>query len=312
MSLKPVREVALGRWRGILPHFGLDAKALSGKQGPCPMCGGGTRFRFDDKEQRGTWICNHCGAGDGMALVMAKSGLSFAEAAKRVEELAGDAPVTKAKTEQTGEQKRKAMTELWRGAKAVLPGDPVALYLRNRLGEIVVPPTIRFVERCRYQDDPVTWHPAMIAKMTGPDGLPVMVHRTYLTHDGRKADVPCPRRNMPGRIPDGSAVRLAPIGPVLGIAEGIENAFAGSKLFGVPAWAALNEVILAKWRPPEGVTKVLIFGDNDANFVGQSSAYLLARRIADMGVSAEPMIPDMLPGRTKTDWNNVLQNRNAA
>jgi hypothetical protein len=50
-----------------------------------------------------------------------------------------------------------------------------------------------------------------------------------------KADVPCPRRNMPGRIPDGSSARLAPRGPVLGVSEGVENAFAITKLFGVPA-----------------------------------------------------------------------------
>ncbi|NYY79755.1 hypothetical protein DMH17_06695 [Raoultella planticola] len=33
------------------------------------MCGGADRFRFDDKEGRGTWFCNQCGAGDGLKLV---------------------------------------------------------------------------------------------------------------------------------------------------------------------------------------------------------------------------------------------------
>jgi hypothetical protein len=33
----------------------------------CPVCGGSDRFRFDDKEGRGTWFCNQCGAGDGLA-----------------------------------------------------------------------------------------------------------------------------------------------------------------------------------------------------------------------------------------------------
>ena len=48
-----VREVAQGRWRSILTVLGIDERALSGKHGPCPMCGGKDRFRFDDREGRG-------------------------------------------------------------------------------------------------------------------------------------------------------------------------------------------------------------------------------------------------------------------
>ena len=33
------------------------------------MCGGADHFRFDDKEGRGTWFCNQCGAGDGLKLI---------------------------------------------------------------------------------------------------------------------------------------------------------------------------------------------------------------------------------------------------
>lgn len=47
-----VRTVAQGRWPSILAAFGLDERALSGKHGPCPMCGGQDRFRFDDLDGR--------------------------------------------------------------------------------------------------------------------------------------------------------------------------------------------------------------------------------------------------------------------
>ena len=40
----------------------------------------------------------------------------------------------------------------------------------------------------------------MIAMVTGPDGAPSILHRTYLTNDGRKAPVIEPRRLMPGSI----------------------------------------------------------------------------------------------------------------
>ena len=44
-----VREVAQCRWRSILTVLGMDERALSGKHGPCPLCGGRDRFRFDDR-----------------------------------------------------------------------------------------------------------------------------------------------------------------------------------------------------------------------------------------------------------------------
>ena len=51
------------------PSLGVPAKALTNRHGPCPVCGGKDRFRFDDKGGRGTWICSTCGAGDGIELV---------------------------------------------------------------------------------------------------------------------------------------------------------------------------------------------------------------------------------------------------
>ncbi|WP_296818027.1 primase-helicase zinc-binding domain-containing protein [Thiobacillus sp.] len=53
--LQPVRELAHGRWPGILSRFGLTDKQLSGRHTACPVCGGKDRFRFDDKEGRGTF-----------------------------------------------------------------------------------------------------------------------------------------------------------------------------------------------------------------------------------------------------------------
>lgn len=45
-----VRTAAAGRWRAILLSLGVNERALSGKHGPCPLCGGRDRFRFDDKD----------------------------------------------------------------------------------------------------------------------------------------------------------------------------------------------------------------------------------------------------------------------
>jgi len=63
-----VAAAAIGRWPDLLTAVGIDTP-FSGKHGPCPACGGKDRFRFDNKGGRGTWICNQCGAGDGLDLV---------------------------------------------------------------------------------------------------------------------------------------------------------------------------------------------------------------------------------------------------
>ncbi|EGS9065653.1 DNA primase, partial [Salmonella enterica] len=56
----------------------------------CPVCGGSDRFRFDDKEGRGTWFCNQCGAGDGLKLVEKVFGVTPSEAAGKVNAVTGN------------------------------------------------------------------------------------------------------------------------------------------------------------------------------------------------------------------------------
>ncbi|HGG6601229.1 TPA: toprim domain-containing protein, partial [Salmonella enterica subsp. enterica serovar Java] len=46
--------------------------------------------RFDDKEGRGTWLCNQCGAGDGLKLVEKVFGVTPSEAAGKVNAVTGN------------------------------------------------------------------------------------------------------------------------------------------------------------------------------------------------------------------------------
>ncbi|HGN2971857.1 TPA: DUF927 domain-containing protein [Proteus mirabilis] len=55
----------------------------------CPHCGGKDRFRFDNKDGNGTFICNQCGSGDGLDLVQRVLGVSVTEAAKEVANIIG-------------------------------------------------------------------------------------------------------------------------------------------------------------------------------------------------------------------------------
>lgn len=58
-----------GTWRQTLEGYGCHLP--SGRHhGPCPVCGGKDRFRFDDKEGRGTWFCSQCDPQSGGGLLL--------------------------------------------------------------------------------------------------------------------------------------------------------------------------------------------------------------------------------------------------
>lgn len=83
-----VAAAATGYWPDLLAAVGIDTPR-GGKHGPCPTCGGKDRFRLDNKGGRGTWICNQCGAGDGLALVGLVTGKPIKEAAELIAPLVG-------------------------------------------------------------------------------------------------------------------------------------------------------------------------------------------------------------------------------
>lgn len=305
MQRDRITDAARGRWHGILLALGVASSFLTGRHGPCPFCGAGKdRFRFADKEGDGRWFCNQCGSGDGFDFVQRLRGCDFAEAARLVREHVGSAPVRTSKPVVDGDTK-KALNTLWRGSKPVVDGDPVARWLTSRVGKVDITKSIRFCEKCRYWDEEVrsaSFHPAMIAMIHDANGSPVLIHKTYLTADGRKASVEKVRMLMPGALPAGAAVRLFDVAEAMGIAEGIETAFAASALFDTPVWAALNAGALEKWEPPVGAKIISVFGDNDANFTGQRAAFGLAQRLMREGLSVSVQIPK-LEGE---DWNDVL------
>ncbi len=80
---------AEGKWPHILSTLGIDVPDTPNKHAPCPVCKGTDRFRFDDKEGKGTWFCNQCTpqSGDGLNLVCNVLGITPAEAAKQVNKL---------------------------------------------------------------------------------------------------------------------------------------------------------------------------------------------------------------------------------
>ncbi|WP_050542079.1 toprim domain-containing protein [Citrobacter freundii] len=78
-----VRSRANGYWPSILERLAIPTNR---SEGPCPACGGNTRYRFDNKDNRGTYFCSHCGAGTGLDLVMKVNQCGPREAAELVAE----------------------------------------------------------------------------------------------------------------------------------------------------------------------------------------------------------------------------------
>lgn len=300
-----LRDQCQGKWRGILPALGMDSRYLTGKHGPCPMCAGTDRFRFDDKDGRGTFICSNCGAGDGIALVMKLKGMTFKDAAERLEGIVGSVPKEQeARKERSEKTLREAMNALWSAGRPVDEMNAAGRFLRSRAIKLpAYSKSLRYVERCRYQDREPSWHPAMVAKVLAPDGRPVQLHRTYLDFNGNKADVEKPRMLMPGKIEKGSAVRLTEPAPIMGIAEGLETAMAASIIWRVPCWSALNANLLMAWEPPADVKEVIVFADNDLSFAGQQAAYCLAHRLR---MARNITVKVELPEDVGMDWNDVL------
>lgn len=302
--LRPdVRELATGRWPGILAALGVDAAHLTGKHTACPVCGGKDRFRFDDKGGRGTFFCSHCRAGDGFTLLERFRGWDFKTTAREVEQLVGVVPAVSPAPTFSESDKVKALNRVWREAKPLQLGDEAMRYLVGRGLTLYPAAALRLHPGLTYRDgaDVLGRFPVLLALVTGADGKGVTLHRTYL-QDGRKAPVPSPKKLMPGKPTKGAAIRLHPAGEVLGVAEGIETALAARQLFDVPVWSCVSAAGIESFALPAGVRKLIVFADNDLSGTGQAAAWVLAKRQIAAGVEVEVRLPDQI-GR---DWSDCL------
>ena len=283
-------EWTSGRWPEIISSL-IGSEYADGKHHPCPKGQGKDCFRFSDVSGKGNFFCRCSdGSADGFDLIQCCLQTDFAGAAKLVEDIIGPRDRDNYLKPRKKTYAEKLLAEAVESTRS--------RYLESR--GLNMPPGLLWHRSVDYRiDGKVTaQYPAMIAPVIR-GGRFLTCHVTYLK-DGRKAPVEPPRKLLPGPGLQGGAVELYPAGPRLGIAEGIETAIAASMLFDLPVWSALNTALLASWRPPEGVERVVIFGDHDRNYAGQAAAYGLAHRLHGR-VDIELKFPDE-PG----DWNDAL------
>ncbi|MBX3642309.1 MAG: toprim domain-containing protein [Rubrivivax sp.] len=200
---------------------------------------------------------------------------------------------------------------LWAQCVPLVPGDPVTLYLKRRgFGGVWPLPACLRLHRalpCWNGDEKIGVFPAIVAPLVAPGGRVVSLHRTYLAVDGRKADLPSPKKLTATAGPlAGACIPLhEPQRGVIGIAEGIETALAAWLASGVPTVAAYSAGNLAAWQWPVSVQRLAIFADNDR--AGREAADELRARALSAGIGCEVLTPS----DDGADWCDVLAQHGA-
>ncbi|MZR29657.1 DUF7146 domain-containing protein [Sneathiella litorea] len=205
-----------------------------------------------------------------------------------------------AETREKDRQRFKWCRSIWKESQEATE-TPVAVYLASR-GIDEAPPTIRFHKALRHADTGL-YFGAMVAAVTQwPSSKISGLHRTFLLPDGTgKAQLSSPKKMM-GQCA-GGAVRLATIGKILAITEGIETGLSVQQETGIPTWAALSaggiESLIVP--PREVVPEIRIFADNDKNGRGNRAAEKAAERWIRIGHRVRIVLPPV-----GADFNDLL------
>lgn len=107
--IREVTTAAAGNWPYVLAGLSIDVPDSSRRHAPCPACGGTDRFRFDDNG-RGSFICNQCGAGDGLDLIKKVNNCDTTEAAHLAADVLG-IDYRAAETDPTAASQRREQME---------------------------------------------------------------------------------------------------------------------------------------------------------------------------------------------------------
>jgi putative DNA primase/helicase len=187
--------------------------------------------------------------------------------------------------------------------------DPVMLYLHQRgiaLPLADLPTVLRYHTHLAYRHDSGVYanHPAMIARVDNVSGQMVTLHRTYLTLDGHKADVPTPKKLLSPVIPgatNGGAIRLYAPDETLAVTEGIETALAVRCATGLPVWATSSAGGMARLSVPPEIRLVVICADHD--LPGINAARELARRL----LREQRRVKILTPVTSGADWADLQE-----
>lgn len=293
MNVTETVKQACGHWPRILPALGV--KVMKNRHQACPVCGGSDRFRFDDKEGRGSWLCNQCGAGDGLKLVEKVFGVKPSEAAKKVNAVTGNLPPVAPEVIATAE----AETEADRKAAAALavrlmentrPASGNAYLTRKGFPDRECP-----VLTSMHKTGGVTFRAGDVV-VPLYDDTGALVNLQLISSDGLKRTLKGGQVKGAWHVIEGKKQA----GKRLWIAEGYATALTVHHLTGETVMVALSSVNLLSLaslaRQKHPACQIVLAADRDLNGDGQTKAAAAAETCE--GIVALPPVFG--------DWNDAF------
>jgi phage/plasmid primase-like uncharacterized protein len=270
--------------------------------GACPACGYPGAFTMQDRDGR---ALVHCHAGCDQTDVLAalrKAGLWGRDTTRREWPIAAHPVPAGAPSPRSAPVDAGTIRQLWERCQDAR-GTLVESYLRSRCIHVQNPPDIRFHPGYRHLPTRTVW-PVMVAAVRDAGGAIVALHRTYLRPDGMGKAAIEPAKMTLGPV-GGCSVHLAPAGPHMIVAEGIESALSAMGGAGLPAWAALSAGGIRKLILPPLPSASIVTIAADLDPVGINAARDAAQRWITEGRTvriATPPVPFV-------DWNDAATGR---
>ncbi|HID3749345.1 TPA: primase-helicase zinc-binding domain-containing protein [Citrobacter freundii] len=296
MNVTETVKQACGHWPRILPALGV--KVIKNRHQACPVCGGSDRFRFDDKEGRGTWYCNQCGAGDGLKLVEKVFGVTPSVAAGKVNAVTGNLPpvapeVIAAAEAETDADRKAAAALAVRLMEKIRPATGNAYLTRKGF-----PAQECLTLTVMHKTGGVTFRTGDVV-VPLYDDTGALVNLQLINADGLKRTLKGGQVKGACHIIEGKKQA----GKRLWIAEGYATALTVHHLTGETVMVALSSVnllslaSLARQKSP--ACQIVLAADRDLNGDGQSKAAAAAD--ACEGIVALPLVFG--------DWNDAFMQK---
>lgn len=310
------RLAANGRWPDILRGLGVAAECLRDKHGPCPSCGGKDRFRFDDKEGRGTYVCNNCGSGDGFGLLELVHGWKPKECLEQVGAYLGlDSGAPAPRIDLANVALRATAAQAVAEAEKLGKASAAAERARG-LWDKASPPPFKHDYLQAKGIDPVgvrllagTDGPTLLVPLFDAEGRLWSVQRIFKGKDEAGADI-WHKRHLKGGMKAGCFLMLGqPAGRVLvceGYATGASlhqcTGYAVAVAFDAAGLLRVSAILKAKYPDCE----VVIAADNDAFKAGNPGLTAAKKAAKKNGLRVVfPVFADH-QGWLK-DWNDMHQ-----
>lgn len=325
-------------WYAILPSLGIDVPHSPRRHGPCPICGGKDRFRFDNRNGSGSWYCNQGGAnhrsgktaGDGVALVADFFDVPVRDAWEKIRGISGEstggqilrdkcaAPVPPVDPSNQRKVQRLIKDSVRLGdvtskSRIILQDGKTAVekYLASRGLPLLLPEEARInVQQDGYD---------LIIPLTSDGDIPSL-HITSLDKAGQKRHLSwtggsCrytmgPLSGAYASVPGAEEQISVPSFPGIrfySIAEGLESAISGRLLSGWSSIFAVNAHGIKSFLDCQETLAIFqssgfglaILVDRDKSGTGQKASAALAHKAQALGIPVLYLLPPSIAKGSK-------------